>query len=175
MRKSTTKLYNWAICKASSTRAPFWIGLLFFLELCLLMPLDAVFMFLCLQKRKNIFLYIMIATAASCASALIGYLLGHFFWDLVGHWVVPHLVSTSTFGKLTGYLTQYESWTIFIGGLLPFPLKALSLVAGGFQLGILPFISYFSAARLVCVFSFCGSWPTSPHMAGTRRTFDILS
>jgi membrane protein YqaA with SNARE-associated domain len=149
MKKSTTKLYNWAIQKASSTKAPFWLALLFLLELVLFIPLDAILMFFCLQKRNNILLYIMIATIASTISGLIGYLLGHFLWDLIGNWVVPHVVATATFDRLSGHIQHYENWAVFFGSLVPFPLKALSLVAGVFQLGILPFITYLAAARLL--------------------------
>ena len=38
MRQSTTRLYNWAMEKAGSEKAPFWIALLFFLELSYLFP-----------------------------------------------------------------------------------------------------------------------------------------
>ena len=53
VKKSTTKLYHWAIQKASSTKAPLWLALLFALELVLFVPLDAILMFFCLQKRSN--------------------------------------------------------------------------------------------------------------------------
>jgi membrane protein YqaA with SNARE-associated domain len=149
MKKSATKIYNWATKKAASQKAPLWLGFLFLLELALFIPLDAVLMFFCLQKRNNIFLYVMIATIASTLSGLVGYLLGHFLWDLIGGWVVPHLISTTSFANLSGHVQQYENWAIFFGGLLPFPLKALSLISGVFQLGIVPFVTCLAAARLL--------------------------
>lgn len=149
MKKSTTKLYNWSIEKASSTKAPLWLGLLFALELFLFIPLDAVLMFFCLQRRSNILLYIMIATIASTISGLVGYLMGHFLWDLISDWVIPTVISSSSFERFSGHMQMYENWAVFIGGLVPFPIKALSLVAGVFKLGILPFVTFLAAARLV--------------------------
>lgn len=149
MKRHSIKLYNWALEKASSDKAPLWLGLLFGLELFLLIPLDAVMMFFCLQKRGNIFLYIMIAAIASTLSGLAGYLLGHFLWDLIGGWVVPHLLSTATFERMSGHILEYENWAVFFGSFLPFPLKALSLVAGVFHLGILPFITCLTIARIL--------------------------
>lgn len=149
MRQSTTKFYNWAQQKASSTKAPFWLAFLFSLELVLFIPLDALLMFFCLQKRSHIFLYVMIATIASTVSGLIGYLLGHFLWDLIGGWVVPHLIAAGTFDRLSGHFQLYENWAVFFGSLVPFPLKALSLAAGVFHLGIIPFITYLASARLL--------------------------
>ena len=149
MRRSTTKFYNWGLKKASSSKAPLWLALLFAMEIVLFVPLDAILMFFCLQKRNNILLYIMIATLASTLSALLGYLLGHFLWDLIGNWVVPHLISTSAFTRISLHMQAYENWAVFFGALLPFPLKALSLVTGVFHLGIAPFLTFFATARLI--------------------------
>ncbi len=149
MKGQTTKLYNWAILKAESKRSTFWISVLFFLEITLFLPLDAVLMFFCLQNRRKIFSYIILAAAASTVSGLVGYLLGHFVWDLVGPYIVPHIVSSASFAKISLQFQRYESWMVFIGALLPFPIKVLTLSAGAFRLGILPFISYFLCARLL--------------------------
>lgn len=149
MRRQSTKFYNWAIEKASSSKAPIWLALLFSMELFLLIPLDAVMMFFCLQKRSNIFLYIMIATLASTLSGLFGYLIGHFLWDLVGNFVVPNLISTPSFEKMSHHILQYGSWAVFFGSLLPFPLKALSLVGGVFHIGLTSFMSCLAIARFL--------------------------
>jgi membrane protein YqaA with SNARE-associated domain len=148
MKNATTKLYNWSMEKASSTRAPLWIALLFGLELFLFIPLDAVLMFFCLQNKRNIFLYIAIAAAASTLSATLGYLLGHFLWDLIGPYVVPHLVSTALFAKISHHFQAYEHWATFLGAILPFPLKALSLTAGVFHLHFASFVCCLFAARV---------------------------
>lgn len=149
MKRSATKFYNWANEKAASSKAPLWLALLFTLEFALFIPLDAVLMFFCLQKRNNILLYILLATIASTISGLVGYLLGHFLWDLVSGWVVPTLISTATFAHLSAHMQAYQAWAVFFGALVPFPLKALSVVAGVFQLGIGTFATYLAAARLV--------------------------
>lgn len=149
MKTQTTKLYNWAIAKAESKRSSFWISLLFSLEIALFLPLDAVLMFFCLQNRKKILLYIALATVASTMSGLIGYLLGHFLWDLISPYAIPYVISSAAFAKISLHFQQYESWAIFMGALLPFPLKVLTLSAGVFKLGVLPFLSYFLCARFI--------------------------
>ncbi len=149
MKTRSAKFYHWAIDKASSEKAPLWIALLFSLELFLFVPLDAVMMFFCLQKRRNIVLYILITTIASTLSGFLGYLLGHFLWDLVGGWVVPHLISFASFEKMSGHIQHYENWAVFLGSLIPFPLKILSVVSGVFHLGIPAFITYLATARLI--------------------------
>lgn len=149
MKTNATKFYHWANAKASSSKAPLWLGLLFFLELVLLVPLDAIMIFFCLQKRNHIFLYVMIATIASTLSAVGGYLLGHFLWDLIGNWVVPHLIPLATFEQISHHLEAYENWAVFLCALFPLPLKALSLISGVFHLSFFPFVTCLTTARLI--------------------------
>lgn len=147
MAANTGKVYNWAIQRTESRLAPLWIGLLFFLEIILFIPLDAILVFFCLQNRKKIGLYVLIAALASTLSGLVGYLFGHFLWDLIGPYVVPYLISQASFERFAHHYQDYESLAVFLGALLPFPLKALSLTAGIFHLGLAPFLSYLLLAR----------------------------
>lgn len=143
------RVYNWAIRRTESRRSPLWIGLLFFLELVLFIPLDVVLIFFCLQNRRNIGLYVVIATLASTLSGFCGYLLGHFLWDLVGPYIVPHLICPAAFDRFAHHYQAYENWAIFFSSLLPLPLKVISLSAGIFHLGLTAFLSYLFLARLL--------------------------
>lgn len=149
IKSTTTRLYNWATAKAASPKAPLWAGLVFFLELFLLLPLDAVMIFFCLQNSKKIFLYIIIAALASTLSGIVGYLIGHFLWDLISPYVIPHLISASFFNSMSGHLQAYTSWAVFFSALLPLPLKAFSLASGAFHLNFAGFIFGLFAARLI--------------------------
>jgi membrane protein YqaA with SNARE-associated domain len=152
MKTGTAKLYNWAIEKAGSKLAPLWIATLFSLELVLFIPLDAILMFFCLQNRQKTFYYVLIAAICSTLSGVIGYLLGHFLWDLIGSYIVPHLISSASFKTMALHFQNYENWAVFLGALFPFPLKALSLSAGVFHVDLFPFICCFFVARLLRFF-----------------------
>lgn len=141
------RFYQWALQRTESKRAPFWMGLLFFLELFLFIPLDAILIFFCLQNRSRIPLYIMIATVATTFSALAGYLLGHSLWHLIGPYVIPNLISQASFEHFAMYYQLHESLAIFFGAFLPFPMKLLSLSAGVFHLSLSPFLLYVFLAR----------------------------
>lgn len=143
-----SKIYLWAIQKANSSKAPFWIGLLFLLEIILFIPLDPILLFFFLQNRSKIFIYTIVAAVASVCSSLIGYLAGHFLWHLLENWIIPHLISQSHFLNLSTHLEYYQHWAVFFGMLLPFPLKALSLTAGVFDLGLTSFVLYAFLARM---------------------------
>jgi membrane protein YqaA with SNARE-associated domain len=147
MGSNTGRIYNWAIQRTESSRAPLWIGLLFFLELILFIPLDAILLFFCLQKRSRIPYYVLIAAIASTISGLCGYLLGHLLWDLIGPYVTDNLIAASSFDRFAGHYQDYENWAVFGGSLLPFPLKILSLSAGIFHLKLAPFLGFLFLGR----------------------------
>lgn len=143
----SNKIYRWALKHTESKRAPLWIGLLFFLELILFIPLDAVLIFFCLQNRRRTFLYVLIAILASTLSALCGYLLGHLIWDLIGPYVVPSLISSAAFERFVNHYQEHENLTLFLGSLLPFPLKLLTLSAGAVHLNLTRFLTIIFCAR----------------------------
>lgn len=149
MKESSHRFYQWAIEKANSSKAPLWIFFLFALEIILFIPLDAVLLFFCLQNRSKALVLALIAAFASAISGLLGYLIGHFLWDLIDSYIVPQWISASLFNKISFHFQTYEGGAVFLGSLLPFPLKALSVVAGVFDLGALSFTLYLLAARLV--------------------------
>ncbi len=149
MASNTGRFYQWALQRTESRHAPIWIGVIFLLELVLIIPLDAVLMFFCLQNRHRIPLYVAVAASASMLSGLGGYLLGHFLWDLVGPYIVPHLISASAFDHFALHYQNYEAWAVFFGSLLPMPIKVISLSAGVFHLGVVPFMTFLFLARFI--------------------------
>jgi membrane protein YqaA with SNARE-associated domain len=141
------KVYNWASAKANTPLAPLWLGIVFLLEMVLFIPLDALLMLFCLENPKRRFLYALIATVASMISGIIGYFLGLFLWDIIGPYIVGHLISTDFFNRLVLHYTTYESWAVLIGSALPVPFKAITLSAGFCKIAFLPFIACVCAAR----------------------------
>jgi len=149
MAVNTGRIYQWAIQRTESRRAPLWMALIFLLELILVIPLDMILVFFCLQKREWIFLYVMIAALASTISGLGGYLLGHFLWDLIGPYIVPNLISATAFDHFAVHYQNYENWAVFAGSFLPLPMKVISLSAGIFHLGLGTFLGFLFFARLL--------------------------
>lgn len=147
MTTTNRRIYNWAIQRTESSKSHLWIGLLFLLELILFIPLDAILLFFCLQNRSKIPYYILIAALASTLSGLCGFLVGHLLWDLAGHFILNHFIAASSFERFAGHYQVYENWAIFLGSLIPFPLKILSLSAGIFHLGLPAFLSFLFLAR----------------------------
>lgn len=149
MKQSAARLYSWSIEKANSNKAPLWLALLFSLELILFIPLDAILMFFCMQNRRKILLYVLITALASTFSGFLGYMAGHYLWDLIKPAVIPYFMSQVSFDRFAAHFQAYEGLAVFFGSLLPFPLKIFSLVSGAFQLGFLPFLGCLFTARII--------------------------
>ncbi|MBS3905250.1 MAG: DedA family protein [Simkania sp.] len=146
------RLYQWACEKVHSRFAPLWLGLIFILEIVLIIPLDAVLVLYCLQKKEKRHLFVAIATIGSVLSGVIGYLLGWFLWDLIGPYVIGHFISQEFFTRLTEHYAHDEALAIMIGSFLPIPFKAISLSAGFCQIPFWTFVFSVLAARAVRFF-----------------------
>ena len=151
------KVYTWACLKVHAPFATLWLGGLFLFELVLFVPLDAVLMLFCLQKRERAFHFAAIAALASTISGICGYLLGSFLWDTIGPYVVGPLISHEFFDRMTAHYNQYESIAVFFGSLVPIPFKAVALSAGFCQVPFVPFIICVIAARLLRFFFIAGA------------------
>ncbi len=151
------KIYNWACLKVHAPFATLWLGLLFLFELVLFVPLDALLMLFCLQKRERSFHFATIAAIASTLSGIGGYLLGMLLWDTIGPYIVGPVISQEFFDRMSLHYTEYESLAVFFGALLPIPFKVVALSAGFCQVPFLPFIACVLGARLLRFFFVAGA------------------
>ena len=145
-------IYNWAAAKANSRFSHFWLGMVFVLELVLFIPFDAVLVLFCLENPSRRYVYATFAALASVFTGLVGFLIGHLAWDLVGPWVLDRFVSQSFFDNLCLHYQNYQNWAVFLGALLPMPLKAVTLSAGVCHLAVTPFLLCIFLARMVRFF-----------------------
>lgn len=152
MSNWSKKLYDWASRKAQSRFSALWLGLIFFLEMVFFLPLDAILLLFCLENPSQKYRYSLVATSASVASSLVGYLLGFALWEAINPYVLDHLISTSFFERISFNYQQYQHFAVFVGSLLPVPFKAITISAGVCELALLPFLGAVFLARLTRFF-----------------------
>lgn len=152
MIKPARKIYDWATQKALSSHAPLWLGIIFLLEIIFIVPLDALLLLFCLENQAKRFLYPLIAAIGSTISGIVGYAFGYLLWDLIGPFVLTHLISPVFFERLMGQYQTYQHGAIFLGSLLPVPFKAITLSAGVCELDFFAFVSCILLARLTRFF-----------------------
>jgi membrane protein YqaA with SNARE-associated domain len=147
--KPARKVYEWACQKAFSPMAPLWLALIFFLEMFLFLPMDALLMLFCMHNPKRRFVYAAVATISSLVIGLIGYAVGYLLWDSIGQFVTEHLISKEFFNRLVNHYNVHEHIAVFLGSLLPIPFKAITVSAGFCQISLNGFlISIFLARAL---------------------------
>jgi membrane protein YqaA with SNARE-associated domain len=149
---ATRRVYDWACQKAYSPRAPLWLAFIFFLEMFLFLPMDALLMLFCLHNPERRFVYAFVATLSSLIIGLIGYALGCFLWDSIGNFVITHVVSASFFNRLVEQYNAHEQIAVFIGSLLPLPFKAVTISAGFCQLSLSGYILFLTLGRALRFF-----------------------
>jgi membrane protein YqaA with SNARE-associated domain len=150
--KPARKVYEWACQKAFSPMAPLWLALIFFLEMFLFLPMDALLMLFCMHNPKRRFTYAAVATLSSVVIGLIGYWVGFYLWDSVGAFVTKHLVSADFFTRLVDHYNSYEFLAVFAGSFLPIPFKAVTISAGFCKIPLGGFVASMFLARAVRFF-----------------------
>lgn len=151
------KVYDWACQKVHAPFATMWLGGLFLCELVLFIPLDALLMLFCLQKRERSFHFATISALASTISGIAGYLLGLLLWDTIGPYIIGPVISEEFFNRMSHHYSEYESLAVFFGALLPIPFKVVALSAGFCQVPFLPFVACVISARLLRFFFVAGA------------------
>lgn len=160
---SARKIYDWASQKAHSPLAPFWLALIFLLEMFLFLPMDALLMLFCMHNPQRRFTYALVATLSSVIIGLIGYAFGYLLWDTVGDFVITHLVSQDFFNRLVFHYNEHEHLAVFLGSLLPIPFKAITISAGFCKLslsGYLLFLFFARALRFFAIAEMMNRWGT---------------
>lgn len=137
--QSARRIYNWACAKAYSPFAPLWLAFIFFLEMFLLLPMDALLMLFCMHNPERRYIYALVATLSSLFIGLIGYGIGYLLWDAVGDFVTHYLISKDFFSRMVLHYNEHEHLAVFLGGFLPIPFKAITISAGFCKL---PVVSY---------------------------------
>lgn len=149
---SARKVYIWASQKAFSPMAPFWLALIFFLEMFLFLPMDALLMLFCMHNPERRFTYACVATLSSLLIGLIGYAVGYLLWDSIGEFVTAHLISKDFFNRLIDHYNEHEHLAVFLGSLLPIPFKAITISAGFCKLPLSGYLSALFFARALRFF-----------------------
>lgn len=152
MLRPARKFYDWAGRNSLSPNAHWWLGFVFLSEAVLFLPLDGVLILFCMHNPQKRFIYALTATLASALVGTIGYWVGYLLWDAIGPHIVGTLISADFFGRLVAQYSAYENFAVFLGSLLPFPFKAITLSAGFCHLGFVVFLASVVAARAVRFF-----------------------
>ncbi len=135
-------LVAWTTRHAEGKNAKWWLFGVSFAESSFFpIPPDVLLVaILMTRERVRAFYYASITTFGSVLGGLFGYLIGDFFFQTVGVWVV------STYGLETQMITVQKLFVdnaffaIFVAAFTPIPYKVFTIAAGLFGISIPVFI-----------------------------------
>ena len=142
------QFYDWTLNKANHPKAGWFLSVISFAESSFFpIPPDIILIPMILAKRAKAWLYALICTASSVAGGILGYVIGFFFYNSVGAFIVNYYSLQNQFSKLSLYYEDYGILIVFLGGFTPFPFKIITIASGFFGLNIFLFVLIAFLAR----------------------------
>lgn len=133
-------LYNKVLLWSKHPKAPYLLAGVSFAESSVFpIPPDVMLISMGLVKRESVWFYAFIATLFSVLGAILGYLIGAFFFHVA-------LGYMQTMGYMEKYhyvqscFLQWGVLIILIAGFTPIPYKLFTITAGSMHMLLLPFI-----------------------------------
>jgi len=157
--KPLRKLYDWVLHWADTPHGTAALFLLALAESSFFpVPPDPLLIALCLGAATRSLRFAAVATAASVAGGIVGYLIGAGAWNLVQgpfYAYVPG-VSPESFERVRALYDRYDFWAVFLAGLTPIPYKVFTLSAGVFRINFPVFVFASLLSRGLRFFAIAG-------------------
>jgi membrane protein YqaA with SNARE-associated domain len=131
------RLYRWTLSLAESPNATYALAVISFAESSFFpIPPDIILIPMSLAKPKRALFYALICTIASVLGGILGYAIGAFFYDTIGHWLIALYHLEGKADALRGCYQQWGWLIILLKGLTPIPFKLVTIMSGfmGFAL-----------------------------------------
>lgn len=139
------RIYDWCIASADKPHALWLMGLISFAESSVFpIPPDTMLIPMSLARPQRAWTYATVCTLTSVAGGVLGYVIGAYLYDTVGHW----LIQLYGYGdKVEAFREAYARWgtlIILVKGVTPIPYKIVTITSGfaGYNLGLFVIFSF---------------------------------
>lgn len=144
------KLYDWTFSLAGRPHARWWLGLVAFVESSFFpIPPDTLLIPMLLARRRQAWLLAGIATGASVAGGLAGYMIGFFLFDALALPLIEFYGFEAQFAEFQELYLENGAWIVAFFGVTPFPFKVITLASGATGLDLIVFTLASLGARSV--------------------------
>nr|MDQ3039539.1 DedA family protein [Pseudomonadota bacterium] len=147
-------LYERALVWARHPKAPALLTGLSFAEAIVFPVMPEVMLApMCLSQPKRGFWFATLSLAGSLAGAVVGYLLGHYAYELVTPllenlgWLDKIEAQVATLREITAESPWKAFWLLVIAGFTPIPLKIFTWASGIVGVPMLPFLAAMVVGR----------------------------
>ncbi len=142
------RLYNRMLAAAEHPSALWILAIVSFAESSVFpIPPDVMMIPMILAAPHRAWLIASVCTAASVAGALLGYGIGHFFFEQVGQPVLEAMGKAEKMDAFNTTFSEWGVWAVLIAGMTPFPFKVITIMSGWASFPLIPFLLSSIVAR----------------------------
>ena len=140
-RRMLRSLYNRVIILSASRFAPVWLAAISFAESSFFpIPPDVLLVPMSLARPRSAYTFALIATVASVAGGVLGWLIGYGLYEAVALPLIQLYHMEARADALVQQFQQYGLWVILVKGLTPIPYKIVTIASGMAHFDLLLFI-----------------------------------
>ena len=135
------KTYDWTLEKAQHKNAKWYLSLISFAESSFFpIPPDILLIPMALASKARALFYAFMCTLFSVLGGILGYVIGYFFYNSVGIYIVDFYHLENSFNIFESYYKEFGILIVLGAGITPFPYKFITIASGVFGLNIFLFI-----------------------------------
>jgi membrane protein YqaA with SNARE-associated domain len=116
-------------------------------------PPDLLLIPLGLAARRQVFRLAAICLTGSVLGGTAGYLIGYFFMDVIGMFIVQLYGLEDGYFQMQEWYRDYDVLAVAVGAISPIPYKLVALTAGAFKINLATFIIVSALSRGVRFFA----------------------
>jgi len=135
------KLYDWVLGLAESPYGAWALFLIAVAESSFFpIPPDVLLIALSIGAPSRALWFAFISTAGSLTGAVIGYLIGLEFYELVGRPIIEFYSVENGYEQVRRLYHEWDAVAVVIAGFTPIPYKVFTIAAGAFKINFITFI-----------------------------------
>jgi membrane protein YqaA with SNARE-associated domain len=149
------RVYDWCIAAAHKPYALWLMGFVSFVESSVFpIPPDTMLIPMSLARPEKAWTYATVCTFTSVAGGVLGYVIGAYLYDTVGHWLIQMYGYGDKVEAFRELYAKWGTWIILVKGLTPIPYKIVTITSGFAGYNIWLFIVFSFVARGVRFYFF---------------------
>src|SRR5690348_7382717 len=151
------RIYDWCIASADKPHALWLMGLISFAESSVFpIPPDTMLIPMSLARPDKAWTYATVCTFTSVAGGVLGYVIGAYLYDTVGHWLIQMYGYGDKVEAFRELYAKWGTWIILVKGLTPIPYKIVTITSGfaGYNLALFILFSAITRAGRFFVLAF---------------------
>jgi len=148
IQRMIRSLYDWVLRWAERPGAAWALFSLAFAESSFFpIPPDVLLIVMAIAAPTGAMWYALICSAGSVLGGMLGYLIGHEFYDLLGVPIVRFYGAQEAYNYLQDLYRRYDALAVAVAGFTPVPYKVATIAGGVFGIDFEKFVLVSAASR----------------------------